>query len=209
MRTAAEHVSAGEFEAARKVLDEAYAADPQPELLYSRAQVERIAGNCEEATRLYEQFAATASEEDAADARRLSAQCIGGKADAESEPPSPTTKLEPESSSAPPPSPDPGKPWSRRPLPAALMGVGVGAIGAGVGLLAYAATNRPAPDEARNEGHYGDLLSSNRRVQTMGVAVAAVGTGLAIGATVIWAVLASRQRTQHIDQHAGRLTIRF
>ncbi len=197
MRTAAEYVAAEDFDAARRILDEAYAADPRPELLYSRAQVERIAGNCEDAHRLFEQFAVAASEEDAADARRLSAQCTPATTPEPLVPPAATATEPTPSQAVTAPQPQPAssaKPWSRRPLPAAMMGVGLGTLAAGAGLLGAASVSTPTPGDARNEGDYGDLSTRNRRLRTAGVATTAVGAGLAIGAGVIWAVLARRQR---------------
>lgn len=198
MRTAAEHVAAKDFDAARRVLDEAYAADPRPELLYSRAQVERLAGNCDDAKQLYEEFAQTASDVDAADARRLSTQCTPAEPAAETppetpepEPPPPTVVRVPEPVQPREPAP---KPWSRRPLPAALMGTGAGALVAGAGLLGYAAANPADPAQADNEGHYGTLVDETQRLQTAGVVALAVGTGLAVSAGVVWGVLARRQR---------------
>lgn len=220
MRTAAEHVAAENFGRARRVLSDAYAADPRPELLYSLAQVERIAGDCDEARRLFEQFAQAASEEDAADARRLSTQCAPAEPGAvvapaeEPEPPPARVALVPNTTTPPPGTPEPQsinttKPWSRRPLPAAMMGIGLGALGAGVGVLAYAALNRPTPDDAPNEGDYGDLTSRNRRLNIAGASVTAVGASLAIGAGIIWTVLARRQRAQHLDVDVDSLSIRF
>lgn len=223
MNTAADYVAAEDFESARRVLEEAYAADPRLELLYSRAQVERQAGNCEEAHRLFEQFAAAASEEDAADARRLSAQCTPAEPSPPAEPAEPEVEPTPPpvvpalEATTPPPStaasaPEPVEPrrrWSRRPLPAALMGVGVGALGAGVGLLVFASVNPPNPQDARNEGDYGDLVSANRRLSVAGAAVTAVGAGLAISAGVIWGVLARRAGDARLEGSSRGLSIRF
>jgi len=222
MSAAADYVAAEDFESARRVLEEAYAADPRPELLYSRAQVERQAGNCEEAQRLFEQFAAAASEEDAADARRLSAQCTPAERPPPTEPaepvattpppvvPEPETTAPAPSTVAPDPEPaEPTRPWSRHPLPGALMGVGVGAIGAGVGLLAYAAVNPPDPEDASDEGDYGELVAGNRRLSVAGVAMTAVGAGLAVSAGVIWGVLARRGYDVRLEGSRGGLSLRF
>lgn len=219
MRTAAEHVAAEDFERARRVLSDAYAADPRPELLYSLAQVERIAGDCDEAQQLFERFAQAASEEDAADARRLSTQCTPAEPPAvvapteEPGPPPPYVAPSPEATarpSTPEPQPtDTTKPWSRRPLPAAMMGIGLGSLVAGAGLLASAALAPPTPDDAQNEGDYGDLAARNRRLSVAGAALTVTGISLAIGAGIIWTVLARRQRGQHIDADIDSLSIRF
>ena len=221
MSTAAEYVAAEDFERARRILDEAYAADPRPELLYSRAQVERIAGNCNEARRLFDLFASAASEEDAADARRLSERCTPA------DPPEVGAPLEEPEPSVPPAStvreptatpaantPEPRrveleKPWSRRPLPAVMMGVGLGALGAGTGLVAYASIHDPIPADARNEGHYGELTTRQRGLTVAGVAVITAGAALAIGAGVIWAVLARRQRGTSVEAAWPGMSIRF
>ncbi|MBV1860572.1 MAG: hypothetical protein KUG77_19320 [Nannocystaceae bacterium] len=210
MRTASEHVAAEDFESARRVLNEAYSADPRPELLYSRAQVERLTGQCDEAHRLFEQFASEASDEDAADARRLSAQCTPAEPPVPLIPPAeaePTAPAPPVAVSVDPPSSE--NAWSRRPLPAAMMGVGLGALGVGAGLLVYASVDRPTPSDAQNEGDYGELTTRSRRLNVTGAVVAAVGASLAIGAGIIWTVLARRQHERAVSLAPSGLSIRF
>lgn len=93
-----------------------------------------------------------------------------------------------------------------------MMGVGLGSLVAGAGLLASAGLTPPAPDDARTEGDYADLTARNRRLSVAGVALTAAGASLAIGAGIIWTVLARRQRGQRGQRlHADieSLSIRF
>ena len=50
---------AGDYVGAEEALAEAYAIEPQPELLYARAQMLRRQGDCERAIELYRAYLAT------------------------------------------------------------------------------------------------------------------------------------------------------
>ena len=221
------------FDEARALLERAYATDPHPALLYARAQVERRAGQCEEARRLFEQFAADASKEDAHDALRLSEACTPSEADpateittpeepidaptedkAPTDAPTVSPAAEPEQQSERPSDSSEGPPvddrtWQRHPAPITLMAVGLGSSAAGIGLLVHASIRPPAPAEASNEGGYDDDVRAHRTRFGVGVALTAVGGALVVGAATTWGLMARKHRRQRATLTGSGVAIAF
>lgn len=225
MREAAELVRERRFDDARTLLEDAYNRSPDPALLFSRAQVERIAGNCDAARELFEEFAAQSAPKDAKLARQLGEQCEeilppvaeapvetpDAPPDEEPKPPTSEPVVTPEPEPEPEPIQAPYDPPSlvRRPLPIVFLVTGLVATGTGVGLLGSAQANPPTPGDVANEGEYGERIRSHEVRTNMGIGFTVVGVGLLAAATTTWIVLARRYKRDRLSADAGGLRVSF
>ncbi len=181
----------GEFEAAARLLEEAYAIDPAPTLLYNLARARESAGNLEgalDAYRRYLEADPSARDRGAIEKRieNLDRQIrereeLKAKLDAKQAPPPPP----------PPPAavvttPPPSDVLS--PVPWIIAGVGAAVIGSGVVLGVLASGKNSEAMEAASQ-----VDASNLADEAGGLASAAnasyVAGGIVVGAGLIWGIV--------------------
>ena len=179
---ATEAHQAGKFDVALTELQAAYAADPQPDLLYAIGQVYVKLDKCEDAIAFYEKFLATKpSREPAAAAQEAIDTC---KAAAPPPPPPP----EPTPAPAPPPEPAPvlqpdSKPFYTDTIGSALVGGGVVATVVGVVLYSSAVSTLDDAEAAATYDEHEQLVGDARTKRNIGVVFGVVGLA-AIGVGV-------------------------
>ena len=204
---AQDNVNREQYAEARRLLAQAYAQDPDPPLLFARAQVERLAGDCDAARTLFEAFSETASTEDAAEATRLSEGCIPSQVPIAAAPPG-----DPTVGPAQPDSPE-AKPtvsrWYRDPLGDVLGGTGLAVMGIGVGFLAAAAASPAEPQDFSGEADYDREVRRTRTFERVGVVMVAVGGAAIVGAVVRWTLVTRRGRGSRLSLSEGPLVLRF
>ncbi len=208
----AEHYVAMEnYEAARAALAEAAAMQQHPAIIFARAQVERLAGDCASAIEFYRQFAQLQSDpEDAAEAHRWIADCQQHMPQPSPDPtpaaPPPLTAAPETPAMQPPPRPDP---WG-----VALLGMGAGTLAAGIGTLVAGRVLRPDPARVPTEADYGDAAARSTALQRAGFALAPVGAALVIAGGIRLVAVARRRRfrpesTSTLVNAMTSLTVRF
>jgi len=200
-------VAAKDFERARQRLAAAYAESSDPAYLYARAQIERLAGDCEQAIVFFELFLAEADDADRADARENIEACREEEEPAEAEPtPPPPVVVSSVNEPAPEERGAPRRPVRSDPLAVTCAAVGAPLAIAG-GVLVGLAVGRPAsPGKEGSESAYDEALARDRRRLAVGAPLAAVGGALVLTSVVRWAVLSRRQRD---TQTAWTPTLRF
>jgi tetratricopeptide (TPR) repeat protein len=220
-RRAIELFNAGEYQRAAIEIERAYELQPLPIYLYSWAQAERLAGNCDHASILYRRFLATGPPDDQAElARQQLHRCppqesvdqAGGEppprgfeagsrdAGDESQHPStgPVTERSAPATSTPSVAPNPAEDRRLRGRIAAPVLLAVGALGTltGSGLLIAAHT---WPNRLASNSNLGDYRQQRDRAGAMNIAGAtlvAVGGALLVGG--IAAAIVSRQRAKRV-----------
>lgn len=181
------------YDDAVRLIDEAFALDPQRHYLYALAQAERMAGLCEDAIEHYRAFlAADPSDNAGQNARENIAECEDklkqAEANPEPEPPPPVVVT-------PPPTPPPTvdrRPWHRDPAAGVLLGIGSAVLVGGVTMYAVAAARIQSPERAANFGDYEQRVDAARPVGFAGIGLASAGAILVIGAIVRYAVVRKR-----------------
>ena len=195
-----ERYADGEFEDAAAALQRAYELDDRPLFLYAWAQAERQSGDCAAAVKLYERFlesGATGDEAEAAQANlrtcaRQLAESEEASTPAEPPPPPPPRVVErPAPTQTDEPSSRPVA-WYRDPLGGALLGGGLVATAAGIGLRAGAEVVRKnASDETMHSGYDGEIRRA-RTLAGVGIGVLSVGGALIVGAVVRYVLVARK-----------------
>ncbi|MCC6902473.1 MAG: hypothetical protein IT377_26105 [Polyangiaceae bacterium] len=185
-------------------LEKGYAIDPKPELMYARAQAERLGGKCTEAVGHYEAFLATGPEpEREAAARANLAKCkdeLAAKAPAPAPAPTPTPTPAPVAAApqSAPPGPAPKRPappveaspWYSDVLGDVLLGSGLVATGVGGFFLLSSYGNESTAEDAGaapgndNYAEHQARLERAERQRTTGVIVGAGGLALICGAVL-------------------------
>ncbi|MCX4245111.1 tetratricopeptide repeat protein [Paraliomyxa miuraensis] len=191
----------GRYEDAAEILERAYAADPQPDLLFAWAQAERYAGHCDVAVSLYRDYLAKAPPADVEAMAREAIEACGEEPEASATDPEPdaarpsdepTPPTRPEHPEDRPPSRAARDPWGH-----ALTWSGVAVAGVGAGLLGEAHRRRLAGDRAADEQGYRNALEGAPVLSRAGIAVLAVGGGLLAAGVIRFSVVAARGRTDH------------
>lgn len=196
-----------DYAAAIAELEKGYAIDPKPELLYARAQAERLGGLCERAIEHYEAFLATKPEpEREAAARANLAKCkdeLGAQAPAPGPVPAPAPRpapapapvvapapaLAPAAPPKVPPRVEPS-PWYTDVFGDVLLGTGIVAAGVGGFFVLSSYGNQAAAEDAGTAPGSDDYSQHQSRIEraerqrTTGVIVGAGGLAL-IGAAVL------------------------
>jgi hypothetical protein len=116
--------AAADYDVASREFEAAYAASPEPVLLYSWAQARRLGGHCADAIALYQRFLATSPTEAQITAARTGISLCEQPSTAHAPPPEPPPPPSPlPSSPSPPPPRDPPPPaplarpsWYRDPV---------------------------------------------------------------------------------------------
>ena len=187
------------YDDAVRLIDEAFALDPQLHYLYALAQAERMAGLCEDAIEHYRAFlAATPPDNAVANARENIAECEEKLRAAEQpEPAKAAVEPPPPVVVAPPPdrpAPTEHRPWHRDPAAAVLLGIGSAALVGGLTMYAVAAARIQSPERADDLADYEQRSSDARPIGFAGIGLASAGALLVVGAIVRWAVVRKRDR---------------
>jgi len=211
---------AGRFNVALHELEEAYAADPQPELLFAIAQLHVKLDHCADAITFYEKFLAThPGPEDTADTKQAIATCKAKTPAAVTTEPTPTPTPTPEPTPTPAPAPAPAPappaapspfvdqprqgssssaraPWYTDKVGDALVIGGV--VATTIGLVMYSSARSDISDagSAPTYQEYRDLVDSGHSKRTYSIILVGGGLGLA-GAGVLHYVLHDRRTETH------------
>lgn len=157
------HYNAGHYEAAIVEFEAAYEIDPDPSLLFTWAQAERLADHCASALPRYRQFLESRpSAEAAALANNGIALC------------------EAKSSATPGCEPDASLPWYKNPAGGAVVG-GVIVTGIGIGFLFAASGNRDSADHATTSDAFETYLDRATTQRRVGALFLVIGVGLTGG----------------------------
>lgn len=178
MEKAQEAHQAGNYEGALGELQAAYAADPQPDLLYAIGQVYVKLGKCEDAIASYDKFLAT---NPPADAAGLANEAITA-CKAQLAPPPPPPEPTPPPAPAPPPEPE-SRPFYADKIGTALVGGGVVSSVVGIVLYASARSTLSDAEEAPTYSVQQDLVDDAHFKRNLGLVFGAVGVA-AIGVGV-------------------------
>lgn len=192
-----------DFDRASRAFADAYVLDPKPDLLYNRAQAERLAGRCNVAVGLYEQFLRVepADTQVAADARQHLARCKQAAPNAASGTNGASTDSTPDT-----PSKRPHKQatWYRDPAGGVLVALGGVSVVIGGSVLGIALSRDKKAADAANEGGFVDRKDSARTQHRVGIAVLSIGGALLVAGIVRWAVVASKgQRSPPSNARVG------
>lgn len=200
----------GDYAEAEAALKRAYHHEPDPELLYARAQMLRSLGDCERAATLYRAYLATnpAKREDAEEnlARCLAlletqgASSPGPTAIAAEPEPAPAGPLQP----APQPTPQPRR-WRPDGWTVALGSVGLVATGVGAALVPVSIRGAAQASGRTDHQGYRQDYTRARRGYVAGVIVLSVGSALLV-ATVVQAIVRAR-RGPDPARAAGRSSV--
>ncbi|MBC8074097.1 MAG: hypothetical protein IAG13_37605 [Deltaproteobacteria bacterium] len=178
-----------DWNGASRALADAYVLDPRPDLLYARAQAERLAGRCNVALPLYDRFIAEekAGSQAAADAvvnRSICAKLVAG-----AQPQPAAAPAERRGGDAKHPA---QPPWYRDPAGGVLVALGGVSTVIGGSVLGIALSRDKQADRAANEGSFVDRKQGARTQYQVGIAVLSIGGAMLIAGVVRWAVLGSK-----------------
>lgn len=188
---AEEAYESGNYADAAEAFGAAYAADPDPRLLYAQAQATRLADNCEDAIPLYDRFIEVSEDPDAIDAATTNRDTC--KETIARRPPLPPTLVAPPPSDAPATTDEPpSRRWYRDPAGGALVGAGAGAVVLGVVLRQLAARRYSDAITAKNEGGFESNLQAARTMNGTGLVFLGVGATAMVAGVVRWIVVATR-----------------
>lgn len=187
----------GRYEDAARILERAYAVEPEPALLFAWAQAERYAGHCDVAVPLYREYL---QQDPPADVQGLAREAIvacGEDPDRAAEPE--PTEPEPEPVIEPVPEPPPAAPTRARPAARdawghALTWSGVAVAGVGAGLLGAAHGRRADGERADDEQAYRDALQGAPGLSRTGIVVLAGGGALVVAGVIRFSIVAARGR---------------
>jgi tetratricopeptide (TPR) repeat protein len=168
---ATEAHQAGNYDVALAELQEAYALDPQPDLLYAIGQVYVKLGKCPEAVASYEKFLATnPPPEPTAATNEAIAACKSQMA------PPPPPEPTPAPQAPPPPVTRPeGRPFYTDVVGDALVGAGIASVMVSALLYSSALGTLDDAEAAMTYSEHQDLVDSAHTKRNIGVAVGAVG----------------------------------
>jgi hypothetical protein len=191
----------GRYEDAARILERAYAVEPDPALLFAWAQAERYAGHCDVAVPLYRAYL---EDEPPADVRALAREAIeacGEDPDHTAEPEPEPKRPEPEPVVAPLPEPEPEpeppprhRTAARDPWGHALTWPGLALAGVGAGLLGEAHRRRAAGEGAPDEQAYRDALQGAPVLSRVGIGLLVGGGALLAAGVIRFAVVAAQGR---------------
>lgn len=161
--------NAGHFEAAIVELEAAYEIDPEPSLLFTWAQAERLAAHCDSAVPRYRKFIASKPSAAAIElANNGIALCEAPRRDG-------PRREAPASAVS-----DPSLPWYKNPVGGAVV-AGVVGVGVGVGFLIASSASRERADQAATSDVFEDTLAVATTQRRIGITFLVVGAGLVGG----------------------------
>lgn len=199
LERALERYQAEDWTEAAKLFEQAYALEPNPDLLYAWGQSERFGGDCVKALELFDELLKqqlTDKNRAAVETNiaRCKEQLAANQAAASPEPspdPAPAPQPEAVATADTPPAESP-RPWYKDPIGGALVGTGVVGVGVGIAfLVSSSSADSSADDSAGDYQEFADLKAKAERHDKIGSV--AVWTGAAfVGAGVAWYVLRTR-----------------
>jgi tetratricopeptide (TPR) repeat protein len=175
--------AAGNYDEASRELERAYALDPDPPLLYARAQALRRGGRCSDAIALYREFIATNPSDQQIQAARTGLETCEQQV-VDEKPPEPVLVTEPPP--LPPPSPaETAQPpahetprWYTDRIGGGLAIGGTVAIGVGIGFLIASSRSR---DDARHAEFRADAVDHlDDATFQRRIGIVAIGAGAAL-----------------------------
>jgi tetratricopeptide (TPR) repeat protein len=187
------------FAEARRELQESYAEDPRPELLYAIAQTYRHEGQCREAIQYYARFLGTHPPAADADASRTNQERCRKRLEAVAS----VRKPEPEAARGEDkesPMPEGARTeWWTDWFGHALVGAGLVGVGTGSVVLATARKDTDHYNDAGNLDRFiaerADAEAAARR-QRIGAATLGVGGALVVGAVVRYVYVAAARHSE-------------
>ena len=196
------HFAAEQWDEAVEALIEAYALDPEPDLLYARAQAERMRGNCRVAIALYERYlesnpSAAQVEDTKVNIRRCEESLFAANASTTEAAPEPATAEAPPTTPTPAKQPDTDDRPPRQPVDAVgavLLAGAIATTATGATLWVLGARWRNSAPDAPTEDEYTDLRRRGRGSTAAGISLIGVGVALAVGAAIRYGQLAKRRR---------------
>lgn len=216
MKAAGKAYAEEDFDTAAREAEQAYELDPKPVYLYPWAQSERARGNCRKALELYRKFLESdPSKKAAADAKDNIVRCLedlesepepedpdgelpgdGGEEGSEGgEQPDPIEEQDPEGPDIGVVPDDGGDDssdaWKRDVVGWTLVGAGGASLIAGGVLIAVSRIQAASPS-AEDHAGFDSLESRLNVLQGVGIGLASLGVGLAVGGAVKL-VLAGKQ----------------
>lgn len=191
----------GRYDDAARILERAYAATPEPPLLFAWAQAERYAGRCDVAVPLYRAYLDSAPPADVSALAREAITACGEDPDRAAEPeaaePEATEPAATEPVVTEPAVPEPVD--RRRPAATdawghALTWPGLAVSGVGAGLLGEAHRRKAAGERAPTEQAYREAMAGAPGLSRAGIALLAGGGALVVAGVIRFAVVAARGR---------------
>lgn len=199
LRTGLERYERGNLVGAIDAFEQGHSREPRPIFLFAMAQAHRKRGDCDRARALYDAFLATAPPEAQADAARDQRERCEPLAPAPAvivPPPAAT----PTAAGAPAPR---RRGWWTDPIAVGAGGVGVGALGASVGLWLAAGRAADGATAATTYARHAQLRErADARQLQAGIAL---GVGVAAGAVTIWRL--TRDRTERPRRDVAALPV--
>ncbi len=198
-KSSAEAYMRGDFSHAIELLDEAYALDPQPVLIYNKARAHEGLGHVDEAIELYERY--LTEEPSSADRGAIEQRLVTLKkqrdekaalAKERTQVEKEREAVEKERANPPPPAePPPPPPHHRSVLPYVVMGVGGAGLITGTIFGLMANSKKAAATDARTQLDAIDLRDTGRTFATVSNISFVVG-GVLVAGGVVWWVLDGR-----------------
>ena len=155
--------NAGHYESAITLLEDAYELDPDPGVLFTWAQAERLAGKCTTAVPRYRKFIASRPSSEAIALATNGIQLCEAEAKGIATAP-PCTVAKP-------------LPWYKDPVGGAVV-AGVVGLGVGVGFFVASSGNSDRADSAQTSAEFNDLLDRATTQRRIGITLTVVGAGL-------------------------------
>ena len=181
----------GNYEDAAEAFGAAYAADPDPRLLYAQAQATRLADNCEDAIPLYDQFIEVSEDPDAIESATTNRE-ICEETLARRPPPPPTLVAPPPSEPVATTDEPPPRRWYQDPAGGALVGAGAGAVVLGIVLRQLSSRRYSDAISAQTEGAFESDLRAARAMNGTGLVFLGVGATAMVAGVVRWIVVSAR-----------------
>lgn len=223
------HVKAGRYDQALAVLDEAERERPHPVFIYTRATIEELRGDCEQAAALYREYLGhDVAEADAQDARQGEARCrealglppnqIETEAQGEGAGEAGAGDVSGgEGAGEPVPELPPRPAWHTDPWGGVLVGGGLAGLGAGIGIYVQSRADERAAASATSLQSFEDRSRRAVRLNGAGIATMAAGSALLVGGVVRYALVATQGRRSRVTVGPGflprgglaRFTLRF
>lgn len=168
-----------DFATALSELEAAYAADPQPDLLYAIGQVYVKLDRCPDAISYYERYLATAPSLEAAGQAQEAMDACKAKLPAATPPPAEPLKPPP-----PPPPQRQASPWYKDTIGDALVGGGVAAVAVGVVFYVGARGELDDAESSMTLSDYQDHIDGARSKRLASVLLIGGGAALVAGGVV-------------------------
>ena len=181
--------NAGDYEAASREFDAAYAIVPEPVLLYGWAQSRRLGGHCAEAVALYRRFLASdLSDAQIAAGKAGIALCEQASSTLPPERSRQDTPPRKDPTNQPPPAErrEPSR-WYTDPVGGGLVIGGAISVGVGITFFVLSRNSEDAASTAEFRDEFADHLDQATTRRRIGLAGAGIGGALLIGGILRYA----------------------